>query len=290
MKQPDLGKKIAELRKAKCLTQEELVKKCNLNVRTLQRIESGLVTPRGYTIKTIFAVLECNIPASLENMPYKCIKTGFAITHWLEQLYRYVVDLFNLKTNTMRKISVLSALCTILIISFFCMCMESNAHKPVDSKYSKTNGRGIVYLFPRGLAMQISNTKDTADYKIGHDLLQEFKQILFLNYKQVGFAHLGDTVVLDKGRIEIRRPDFWEFRSSNGKGIVFVIPKELAMNSYAARRDSDIMNLGSDQIVEYNNKIFLNEKYCGIANAGDSVIFKKGTFFSKSAVSIKKGF
>ncbi len=32
MKQPDLGKKIAELRKAKGLTQEELVEKCNLNL------------------------------------------------------------------------------------------------------------------------------------------------------------------------------------------------------------------------------------------------------------------
>jgi len=36
MNQPDLGKKIAELRKAKGLTQEELVEKCNLSVRTLQ--------------------------------------------------------------------------------------------------------------------------------------------------------------------------------------------------------------------------------------------------------------
>jgi transcriptional regulator with XRE-family HTH domain len=46
MKQPDLGKRIAELRKAKGLTQEELVQKCHLSVRTLQRIESGEVTPR----------------------------------------------------------------------------------------------------------------------------------------------------------------------------------------------------------------------------------------------------
>lgn len=38
MKQPELGKKISELRKAKGLTQEELVEKCNLNVRTIQRI------------------------------------------------------------------------------------------------------------------------------------------------------------------------------------------------------------------------------------------------------------
>ncbi|MGM0473729.1 MAG: helix-turn-helix domain-containing protein [Bacteroidota bacterium] len=39
MAQPELGKRIAELRKARGLTQEELVEKCNLSVRTLQRIE-----------------------------------------------------------------------------------------------------------------------------------------------------------------------------------------------------------------------------------------------------------
>jgi transcriptional regulator with XRE-family HTH domain len=48
MKQPELGRKIAELRKAKGLTQEELVEKCNIRVRTLQRIESGEVS-RGVT-------------------------------------------------------------------------------------------------------------------------------------------------------------------------------------------------------------------------------------------------
>ncbi len=57
MKQPQLGKKISELRKAKGLTQEELVEKCNLNVRTIQRIESGEVTPRSYTVKALFEAL-----------------------------------------------------------------------------------------------------------------------------------------------------------------------------------------------------------------------------------------
>jgi transcriptional regulator with XRE-family HTH domain len=58
MKQPSLGNKIAELRKAKGLTQEELVQRCNLNVRTLQRIEAGEVQPRPHTVKTLFEALE----------------------------------------------------------------------------------------------------------------------------------------------------------------------------------------------------------------------------------------
>ena len=58
MKQPEVGKKIFESRKAKGLTQEELVEKCNLNVRTIQRIEAGDVTPRSHTVKILFEVLE----------------------------------------------------------------------------------------------------------------------------------------------------------------------------------------------------------------------------------------
>ncbi len=57
MKQPELGKKILELRKQKGFTQEELVEKCNINVRTIQRIEAGDVTPRSFTVKTILEAL-----------------------------------------------------------------------------------------------------------------------------------------------------------------------------------------------------------------------------------------
>jgi transcriptional regulator with XRE-family HTH domain len=57
MKQPALGKRISELRKEQGMTQEELVAKCNINVRTIQRIEAGEVNPRSYTIKIILDVL-----------------------------------------------------------------------------------------------------------------------------------------------------------------------------------------------------------------------------------------
>lgn len=58
MKQPELGRKIYEWRKAKGMTQEELVERCNLSVRTIQRIEAGEVSPRSYTIKAILEALE----------------------------------------------------------------------------------------------------------------------------------------------------------------------------------------------------------------------------------------
>ncbi|RAI88001.1 helix-turn-helix protein [Algoriphagus yeomjeoni] len=82
MKQPELGKKISELRKAKGLTQEELVELCNLNVRTIQRIESGEVTPRSYTIKALFEALGFQgIPEQLVTQPAKApwvLYLGFA--------------------------------------------------------------------------------------------------------------------------------------------------------------------------------------------------------------------
>ena len=53
MKQPELGQKIASLRKIKGLTQEELCQACNINIRSLQRIENGEVNPRAFTLKLI---------------------------------------------------------------------------------------------------------------------------------------------------------------------------------------------------------------------------------------------
>lgn len=88
MKQPELGKKIAELRKARGFTQEELVEKCNIGVRTIQRIEAGEVTPRSYTIKTILAALEADIKLVSEND-----EKSHTNTKWLKRLFLIDVDL-----------------------------------------------------------------------------------------------------------------------------------------------------------------------------------------------------
>ena len=140
MKQPDLGKKIAELRKAKGLTQEELVEKCNLSVRTLQRIESGEVTPRSYTIKIIFAALDYAIYDSLQSAPGKSNKPVFI--KWFEHLYENLITWFNLKTNRMKKISILSVILIVLVISLFAAIIErnsKNAEKAINAIVYKQN-------------------------------------------------------------------------------------------------------------------------------------------------------
>ncbi|GGH04250.1 hypothetical protein GCM10011416_24160 [Polaribacter pacificus] len=100
IKQPELGKTISDYRKAKGLTQEDLVEKCNLSVRTLQRIESGEVTPRIVTVKLIFEALELDY--------YNYFKPDSG--------EKGIVTLFNFKDNTFKKVSVVTL--TAFVIAF----------------------------------------------------------------------------------------------------------------------------------------------------------------------------
>ena len=77
MQQPELGLKITELRKQKGFTQEELVEQCNINVRTLQRIESGEVSPRSYTVKTILSALDYDYESLQEASNQNISEIGF---------------------------------------------------------------------------------------------------------------------------------------------------------------------------------------------------------------------
>lgn len=57
MKQPELGLRIAELRIQNSMTQKELADLCNVDIRTIQRIESGEVEPRMHTLKLLSSAL-----------------------------------------------------------------------------------------------------------------------------------------------------------------------------------------------------------------------------------------
>jgi transcriptional regulator with XRE-family HTH domain len=273
MNQPELGRKIAELRKSKGLTQEDLVSKCNLTVRTLQRIESGVVTPRSYTIRMLFTALDYNIYNYSESDSKKGISAF--LREKTEQPYKYVIDLFNLKTNTMRKISILSTTAIFLSVCLFFLFSESKAQKTKEFKFVTSNGRGIIYQFPRRSSIYISNMKDTADYKIGKHLIQEYKYKIFLNKKFVGKVLEGDTVVLNKGEVTIRK-SYWENGSGTGDGIIYLFPKNMTVKNLSFYKDTVNWLLEDYHIKEFENKIFLNDKYIGTTHSGDTVIFKKG--------------
>ena len=114
--QPELGNKIIELRKTKGLTQEELIDKCNISVRTLQRIEAGEVTPRYSTIRLIFEALEINDSTYFESTKLDEEDIDPRGT-WHKQMYLSFIDLFHLRTNTLRKLSFLVILLLLIIIS-----------------------------------------------------------------------------------------------------------------------------------------------------------------------------
>lgn len=59
--QPQLGQRLCEIRMEKGLTQLELREKSHVSVRTIQRIESGAVTPRTVTIKILLDALGENV-------------------------------------------------------------------------------------------------------------------------------------------------------------------------------------------------------------------------------------
>lgn len=65
MQQPELGRRLTALRKEKNLTQEELVEKSHVSVRTIQRIESGEVMPRLSTVKILWEALGEKFESSL---------------------------------------------------------------------------------------------------------------------------------------------------------------------------------------------------------------------------------
>jgi transcriptional regulator with XRE-family HTH domain len=67
MNQPDLGVKVAELRQQKGLTQEQLAEQCEVSPRTIQRIESGEVDPRAYTLQCLSKALEFDFATEISS-------------------------------------------------------------------------------------------------------------------------------------------------------------------------------------------------------------------------------
>ena len=127
MKQPELGKEILKLRLSKGMTQGELAIKCNVSLRTIQRIELAEVTPRSYTLKLIFSCLGYDFCNAFKESPDKTNETAIETKDWLGQFYKYALELFNLKMNTKKKVSFLSI--TVLFLSFGLFLLVHNESK-----------------------------------------------------------------------------------------------------------------------------------------------------------------
>ncbi len=171
MKQPELGEKIADLRKQKGLTQEELVEKCNLSVRTLQRIEAGEVTPRSYTIRRIFEALDYEFFNSTNEKFKKSDKDR------LEQFFTDTIDLFNLKTNTLKKLLILSTP-VILVFMFFGIqaTAQHRLHKKMIGTWQVCNNDGTpdTLYSKRGLIIYKTISENSF---LNTDILKKQKKV-----------------------------------------------------------------------------------------------------------------
>ena len=203
MEQPNLGKRISELRKAKSLTQEELAEQCKISARTLQRIETGVVTPRAYTVRVIFAVLK-------EDSSFM----------WLQ--FEHIKNLFNLKINTMKKVSILSVAILATGFGLFALGSESKAQKNISKHYVEDNSRNIIWLLPKGLpGYGVYFRNDTLVLRAGKHLIKECNRNVYLNDRFASCADEGDTVILHKtaflkkARLEFRRVEYKETQLPN---------------------------------------------------------------------------
>lgn len=208
IQQPELGKKIADYRKSKGYTQEELVDKCNLSVRTLQRIESGEVTPRVSTLKLIVEVLELDYLQSFET---RKSKTGFP-SEWPGQFYRYFTDLFNLKTHTMRKITVLTLFAFALIFGITSVTNVTLAQSDRKAKKEITEkNEQFFQWFNSGQVDSLLGLYDEDACIISHGCGKDYirgyyetttKEFKFLELKTTNVS-VSDSLAVEKGRWSI---------------------------------------------------------------------------------------
>lgn len=244
IQQPELGKKIADYRKSKGFTQEELVDKCNLSVRTLQRIEAGEVTPRNYTVKLIFEVLELDFESSLNSQNEKPIGSN---KKWLEQFYIRFIDLFNLKTNTMKKISILSI--AIFAIVFCISSLTNQTFAQSDSKVrnqiEKSNSDFVKWFNKGEINSLVELYRDDAcliSRGCGKDFIKNYYNIesgkfKFTELKSTSIS-INDTIATEKGKWSailnsgetIGGEYVSEWRFTNNKWLIVSESSVLALN------------------------------------------------------------
>lgn len=193
MEKQAFGKKLLEVRKAKGLTQEDVAEKCGITTRTIQRIESGLVEPRAYTIKIISETIgfEFFESSNISNEVNSEKQNSNIDKH---SILWYVKELFNFKTKAMRKISILTAsllLITLLCVNFLNAEDQSEKFKNKKSLSIQMNDNNSVkrveVAFTRNLNLDSLVRIKSELQKIG----------IVIHYKKIEFDIFNLLVNLD---------------------------------------------------------------------------------------------
>lgn len=202
MKQPELGKKISELRRIKGLTQEELVDKCNISVRTLQRIETGEVAPRAYTIKTIFAAFdyELNIIEEDDNTHIR------SISEWIKKYVLLDTNFIECSAFFIRRLN----LAWILGISYFLI------------EFFNAASEGIQDAFDIHYNMRVPDNTNTPQYQ---NCETQYSTVFDITNLKLYFSTKSNTKIR-----EINFRDFEDNCSTKAKLLDIQTPSEGIVN------------------------------------------------------------
>ncbi len=181
MNQKSIGTRITELRKGKGYTQNDVVGKCNINIRTLQRIESDQVQPRPYTLKEILNALDYDYDAfnevSNDTTPKKepvNAKPGF---------YDKVGTFIHQNKSIMTKTFFL--LCSAFAILFITNVATTDrfVRPEANSEFSNSNEMAFFQLSPRKATKRI---KGTWQMKASSDLTVNASKTRYMTFKSNG--------------------------------------------------------------------------------------------------------
>lgn len=278
MKNYDFGEKLIQARQAKGWTQMNLAEKSNISLRTIQRIESGQANPRAYTVKQLSGIIGLDFFEIQKNSGDNGSKTSHSGFKLSKTILWHISDLFNLKTNTMKKVTVLTIIVSAICIGLFSLTFESKAQDPdnIDyTKFMKLGERGVTYFLPKGEKVFISNVKDTADCIIMGDKIQQYNNKMFLNAKYVGKVLKSDTVVYLDGKILIKS-SYWKFTSSYGQKIHYLIPNGVRINNLSVQIDTENIFVPGHHIREFDYQIYLDGVFQFKTQANDTVIYRDG--------------
>ncbi|WP_421872941.1 helix-turn-helix domain-containing protein [Marinoscillum sp.] len=184
MENKSIGERITQLRQQAGLTQEELAIKCNVATRTIQRIEANQVSPRVYTLRILSEALGADL-ISTDQSATRNHSKGYVLL-W------YMRDLFNFKTNRMKKISILSTTALSLFLAIF-LISGTSPEKEKSIRIEKPQS-GIKVIYDENNKLELIEVVFSQLHSL--DTLVQMqadlrKYDIELNYRMLNFTDEG---------------------------------------------------------------------------------------------------
>ncbi len=263
MDKEKVGKKVLNARKTKGLTQAELSEVSSISIRTIQRLESGDVIPRVYTLKTLSKHLGVDLLIEAENSEEMDNKNFIHDLKWING----IKNLFNLKTYTMKKVIVLSSVLSILTIGLFAISTDFKIEKHNSAQINHLQSEELKPLdknLPCGFYAQVVDG-DTTYYGLITESYIDMKEIApTVNYtSKFGYEFLLKHYSIVKKQLKgLKRDEYPKnFKPSpNDTTVLNEIGFTLTVPAYNYK-DSCIMPVGSKSnplVGFYFNKSFPN--------------------------------